>query len=327
MSAKNIADELSKKKSVVAAQRLTRRFEAYARTRRQPAFPIRIEVLLDFLCQYVNDNGGSAKSVNKVAYAIKKHCEIHRLGWLDTADNALLERSVKHLMFVDEIPSEQKQPLGYSLLVEVTKNLNSYSRRDIRLKAMFWVSYEGALRSDELLGGRCLQDINWSEDYTKFTLSLKRTKTHRKGPPLQISYTDNAIIGGPSAVKFLREYFDAYALWTQPKQSLLFPSPHITANPKSMSTAWFRLQVKRSVSDIGLDPSQYSSHSFRAGLATDMFRSDVPLQTVQWAGRWRSICALLYYRDNVDRQLKVQAAITHVRQAHKKPGIHSDLHL
>ena len=85
---------------------------------------------------------------------------------------------------------------------------------------------------------------------------------------------------------------------------------------KTMSSAWFRTHVKRLVVSIGLQSAQFSTHSFRAGLATDLFIADTPLQTVQWAGRWRSVCALIYYRSNVDKHQKVAKAIQTVRKAH-----------
>ncbi len=295
---------------------MTQRFEAFAASHPTglPAFPVRVNVLLDFVCDYVNSNNGSAKSVDRVVYVIKKHCIIHRIQWLDSADESLLKRSIKHLAFVDQIPSKQKSPLGYEILSSMTRRMNPSKRHDARLLALYWIAYEGALRSDELLGGRCLGDIVWSNNFKQFTLILLRTKTHRKGPPLRILYT-SATDGSSSAVLYLKNYLTVYSLWNKSKQCQLFPSPH--NNVKSMSAAWFRIQVKKSISVIGLEPSQYSSHSFRAGLATDMFKNDVPLQTVQWAGRWRSICALVYYRDNADKQNKVIAALAHVRQAHK----------
>ena len=56
----------------------------------------------------MNENKGSAKFVDKVVYALRKHCEFHRIPWLDSADAALVQRTIKHLMFVDEVLSTQK---------------------------------------------------------------------------------------------------------------------------------------------------------------------------------------------------------------------------
>ena len=57
--------------------------------------------------------------------------------------------------------------------------------------------------------------------------------------------------------------------------------------------------VRYEVGQVGLNPSEYAAHSFRAGGATDLFRRGVMrLPLIMKYGRWRSMtAALLYYRE------------------------------
>jgi hypothetical protein len=99
----------------------------------------------------------------------------------------------------------------------------------------------------------------------------------------------------------LASWYDMNGLWDKPN-ALLFPSSHKGAGgkEKTWSKQWFRQRVKRSVAMIGLDPEQYSGHSFRAGGATELFVRRVPYHIIKKFGRWKSDAAMLYYRDQDD---------------------------
>ena len=243
---------------------------------------------------------------------MKVQCQIRRVAWLDEEDKRVLKTQIRYLKFVDPVPSQCKSPITFDMLSRISSSLDKSKLKDARLLALTWMAYEGALRVDELLGGRRRHDINWNSNLSAFTLLLRRTKTHRVGDPLRVEYTEAT---GHCAVKYVRNWFQLTKLGNAPSRTLLFPSAN---RLKTMSSTWFRTQVKRLVANIGLQSAQFSTHSFRAGLATDLFVADTPLQTVQWAGRWRSLCALIYYRSNVDRHQKVANAIQAVRQAHAR---------
>jgi len=94
--------------------------------------------------------------------------------------------------------------------------------------------------------------------------------------------------------------------------ALFFPSSHKTAEGKKTTwpRQWFGNQVKRSVARIGLNSSQYSDHSFRAGGATELFVRGVPYHVIKLYGRWKSDAAMFYYRDpnNANRMAERQVA-------------------
>ena len=54
--------------------------------------------------------------------------------------------------------------------------------------------------------------------------------------------------------------------------------------------------IKRLVQLVGLDPSSYSSHSVRAGAATQAARAGLDPDSIKCLGRWRSQAYMVYLR-------------------------------
>ena len=50
----------------------------------------------------------------------------------------------------------------------------------------------------------------------------------------------------------------------------------------------FQRKLRFLIQRIGLDPAKYSSHSFRRGSTTLLFRAEVPADEIQLMGDWRS---------------------------------------
>lgn len=66
-------------------------------------------------------------------------------------------------------------------------------------------------------------------------------------------------------------------------------SPLFTfASGKALTYSMFQSKLKSLCSKVGLDPSIYSSHSFRRGGATLAFQSGVSSELIQLQGDWRS---------------------------------------
>ena len=53
--------------------------------------------------------------------------------------------------------------------------------------------------------------------------------------------------------------------------------------------------LKAAVSKLGLNPDDFSSHSFRAGRTTDLVEMDCPDATIRVSGRWKSSAILEYH--------------------------------
>lgn len=67
----------------------------------------------------------------------------------------------------------------------------------------------------------------------------------------------------------------------------------------------FSLSIKDAISQIGLDSSRFSGHSFRRGGATFAFSSNVPSELIKLHGDWRSSAYLSYLEFDLNARLSV----------------------
>ena len=271
-----------------------RAFELYCGPRGLDAHRPSYDSVAGFLCAHVA-RCRSALSIDNVLSQVRVAARQRRLQWLDDADCDRLRALVAELKRADTASSQRKRPIRFDDLLAMAKHWNLDSRADLRIATMFTLAFQGLLRSGELLSGLRAGDIKWNPDRTSFQLWLRRTKTVRSGPGVYIGFKKRT---GWFVGDLLRKWFDMEKLWDKPT-ALLFPSPKVDKNgqARTYSTSWFRRQVKLAVSSIGLDPSEYSGHSFRAGGATELFARGLGYEQIKKFGRWKSDAALIYYRD------------------------------
>ena len=87
-------------------------------------------------------------------------------------------------------------------------------------------------------------------------------------------------------------------LWDSP-QSRVFPQfTHHRGKTqvnvrRSYSRGMFVSALRACLRELGLDPTRFSGHGFRAGGATDLFAARVPLATIMKFGRWKTAAACL----------------------------------
>lgn len=172
------------------------------------------------------------------------------------------------------------------------------------------VGHNGLLRGAELHSGLRVEDFVWLSGDREVQLRLARTKTHRAGPPLTVSYHRHE---GPCAYEALRRWFTDYRLWDRPR-AYVFPRVSRTGGRVSLdfhhplSRDMWNRDLKRHFAAAGLDPLQYSGHSLRAGGATDLFTAGTPYPVIKKAGRWKSDAALQYFRARDHVAAEVAAA-------------------
>jgi len=71
----------------------------------------------------------------------------------------------------------------------------------------------------------------------------------------------------------------------------------------------YQVFIRKVIAKVGLDPSLFSSHSFRRGGATWAFRAQVPGELVKVHGDWRSDAYLKYLDFSLDQRLLVAQAM------------------
>lgn len=83
----------------------------------------------------------------------------------------------------------------------------------------------------------------------------------------------------------------------------------ILSSGKPVSYSMFLSKLRSVIVDIGLEPSQFSTHSFRRGLATLAFRLDIPGNLIQLMGDWRSDAYKNYIQYSLQDKFKVSRFI------------------
>ena len=72
----------------------------------------------------------------------------------------------------------------------------------------------------------------------------------------------------------------------------LFPTP--TGRPLTLEA--IRRYLVPVLTQLGEDPNQYNTHSFRIGAATELFQRGVMAETIKFLGRWKGPTYELYNR-------------------------------
>lgn len=271
-------------------------YEAWCSLNRKPSFPLSYSTLSRYLSHYVTQNNGSSKSVGNVVSALKNYSLLHSHAWLNDSDSYKLKLFVKELEYQDKIAVKRARPATLETIFLVGRHLNSSKPQEHMFFVSMLLAHNGVLRAGELFSGIKVGDLIWDQFNKVVTIQIGRTKTHRKGGPIEVLIRDYK---GVSAYKLLVHWMNKYHLWSQPNSYII---PYISGRsgrinfsiPETIGK--FRYRLKTYFAKAGLPDKKFTGHSFRAGAATDLFSMGVPVHEVQKIGRWKSMAVLIYYR-------------------------------
>ena len=270
----------------------------------------------------MHQRGGSTKSIDTVQTAVRYFTAYAGKQWLSDGQALLHRQIVRELRLTDLIPVKTKLPLTLSRIHAALANLDLRNPGALRIAACILLGHDALLRSSELLQLQ-VKDISWQSDLKRLSLRIFRTKTHRSGPPEHIVVFDH---DGLSGYKLLVHWFH-------------LQNPRLSASPdnyvfgylkpegvnafslsfsKPPSRRWLADEIKRLVSAINLDPSDFSTHSLRAGGATDLQGANVSVETVRKVGRWKSDEVFKYFRDPDGPSLACADAFSKIARAIKR---------
>lgn len=246
-------------------------------------WPASYDSIAGFLCRQVERLDESAKSISNTHSALKNYALLNNLVWLNDTETIRVKHIIDLLWLRDQTPTKRSKPATIDCIMQVIGILRLDSSHQYLLTMSMLLAHNALLRSGELLSGLLVGDIVWDHVNYTFVLSLKRTKTHRKGGSLEIHIFDYV---GPSAYKSLKQWFDLHNLWNNPSYYLL---PKISSRTDRISwheqltnRVWItRLKLYFKLAGL---PSGYTGHAFRAGGATDLFLADLNLHEVQKFG-------------------------------------------
>lgn len=217
-------------------------------------------------------------------------------------------------------PPRQKLPLTFSILEKISKYIGT-SYNDSMLWCALLLGYFGCLRAAEFatagptyLASRhlSLSDVRIQSPDSSQTpcliLHIKHSKTDifSRGVEIYIGCTGHQMC----AVCTMQHYLKL-------RKSII---PHqqtdplfIFQNGVVLSKTLLSKQLKLILALAGIDPSQYSGHSLRAGAATDAAASGLPDWQIGMLGRWTSNTYQRYIRTPIEFRTTLAKAMIRAR--------------
>lgn len=159
----------------------------------------------------------------------------------------------------------------------------------IRDRALLLLGFAGAFRRSELVN-LDVADVNMTRDGVIITLRRSKTDQEGQGQKIGIPYGSNP---ATCPVRALEAWLEASGITEGP---LFRPiNRHGQLQDKRLSDKAVALVVKRQAEAAGLDPSKYSGHSLRAGLATAAAAAGASERAIMRQTRHRSVLMVRRY--------------------------------
>lgn len=279
----------------IRQDRVALKYGSWCLQQRLQVFPITYTTLSGFL-SYCMVKNGSTKSISNLISAIKNFALRNQIAWLNDSDCYKIKRYVAYVEYQDAAVTRRAKAATMDKILEVVAVLDSSKvDQEVFILAMA-LCYHGLLRAGELFTGVKVKDIEWNFRQRYLIFPLRRTKTHRRGDPINIIIKDHT---GFSAYQLLINWMDKHGLWSK-SEAYILPKVNGRNDMVDFTAQYtiskFRYQLKKYFIIHEQSVSKYTGHSFRAGAATDLFSAGVSIQDVQKIGRWKSMCVLIYYR-------------------------------
>lgn len=289
-----------------AAIRHGQRYRNFCKERKLIAFPVRYKTLAPYIIAFVQSRKGSTKSIGYVHSALRNYTRECNQRWLTDSDRVKLSRIIALMKYEDRKPIRQSEPLTLHVLIQVY-NKNKNRAEDGKALAALFVGHDALLRCQELLTLQVAQ-VEWYHPLQRATISIARSKTHRTGAPQEIHLL---LRDEPCGFKLLWQHLQRNGLLQKP-DAFIFSLDHTHTKPATRS--WLTQSIKRLVRTIGLNSCKYSSHSLRAGGATDLHLAGTPIDIIKKGGRWKSDVVLKYLRDDLFVAASCNEAFSSVSQ-------------
>ena len=194
----------------------------------------------------------------------------------------------------------QAPPILHAHLFSIISSVPC-SRDNLMAMGAMTLAFFACLRPSEYLLTRGVlsppsrSDVIFARDFTALDYTVHRSKTSPKGFQVHVGCSRSPVC----AVCIIRSIVYLYP--ASPSSPLFLNS---TNTPLSYSDLAAKLAFF--LRAIGLDPTNFTPHSLRAGSATAAAAAGCSEQEIQKLGRWASLCYRRYIRPS--KQLQAQLA-------------------
>ena len=192
----------------------------------------------------------------------------------------------------DHPPPHQSSPINYHILSLMFSSL-SPSRDHLLIASALALQYYACLRASELCANPTLGMVPlrshisfiFSNSSPVLVYQCISSKTAVHGFQVHVGCSGNPIC----AVCILHHYLSSHPI--PPSHPLFqFSSGHLLTYPV------YNAIIKRLIRLAGLNPASYSTHSIRAGAATQAASAGLSPDDIKRLGRWRSQAYMVYLR-------------------------------
>ncbi len=224
--------------------------------------PSTSEILSEYLAAHA-----SMLSPATLSRRIVSISRAHTSQCLDSPTKSdLVKTTMRGIRRLVGISQRQASPILKNYLIEMVQELTGV--KVIRDRALLLVGFAGALRRSELVGLQ-YADIEFVDH--GLVVHLKRSKTDQEsqGRKIAVPYAR----GDACPVLSLKHWLEMSHI----KEGAIFRpvTRHGIIDSKALSTQAVAVIVKERVMAIGLDATQFSGHSLRAGLVTSAAQAGV----------------------------------------------------
>ena len=193
----------------------------------------------------------------------------------------------------------QKKPITGDMIMQMLKKSNFDCILELRNCLVIALGYCLLLRHDEL-SHIVLNHIEESDEGYKILIPKSKTDKYRNGSHVMLKKSSDNF----SVSSLLEKYLKSLNLEIGSNHFLFFPlkkqGVNYTTSNKILSYASYREIVKNLVDKIGLDSTEFGTHSLRSGGATQL-APNVTEHELLTSGRWsdaRSIRSYVEMSDN-----------------------------
>ena len=206
-------------------------------------------------------------------------------GTLDPLQDQFLSRIVDSAQRNVMSSKNQKLPFSKSMIRDMMVLGPRPSLEELRDSLIPSLSFSLLLRNDELIHLSC-KHMSLSKEGVKFLILSSKTDVYRNGRVLHLARQEE----GFSVYNLLSDYMKKGNLKIGEDKFLfgeVVSSEHGSRIDGSKKISYKKCLevVKKKVSDLGLNPDLYATHSSRSGAATSLAQNVTPLELLV-SGRW-----------------------------------------
>ena len=255
---------------------------------------------------YMIDNGKQSASIKSYVSAIKKLLIIDGYKWQDS--EVLLTSLTRACRLVnDRVQHRFPIHCGFleMILFEVERTYAAQSQWYVECmyKALFLICYYGMMRIGEITDSPHVlkaRNVHIATNKDKVLLMLYTSKTHDLGHrPQKIKVTSNRTEESGSYLHrhfcpfyVLRQYINLRGSYVDDMEPFFVFKDKLAVKPAQVTQV-----LKKMISNLGLDCTYYSMHSFRIGRTSDLIKFGYTVEEVQRLGRWKSNAVYRYIRN------------------------------